>query len=274
MNTDFVKSPEWLRIFIIATLVFMAGYIALCHFSEVTPGNFWGLTFGTTAAVLFVAVALYGIRRRTMNTSSRLMLGSANTWLQIHLYGGTLFLLLLLFHTTFSLPKGAFNWWLWILSVWVVISGLIGVALQKIIPQLLSSALSIEIRADRVDELVNELRGKAEAEIAEAPSAIRDYYQRNIAPDMSRPTLRPGFFKDITGGIQTKTRQMDYLKQFLSDEDKRKLDNLERIYRSKLECDAHYTLQKPLRLWLIAHLPMSIVLFALVLIHLFIVFYY
>ncbi|MGH8015902.1 MAG: hypothetical protein ACREBV_06900, partial [Candidatus Zixiibacteriota bacterium] len=60
----------------------------------------------------------------------------------------------------------------------------------------------------------------------------------------------------------------------LADEDKQKLDNLALLYRSKLECDAHYTLQKPLRLWLIAHLPVSIMLLALVLIHLFIVFYY
>lgn len=274
MKTSLVKSPGWLRMFVIACLFFIVSYIALLVFDEVTPGNLWGLTFGTIATVLFVAVALYGIRRRTMSSSSKMKLGNANTWLQIHLYGGTLFLLMMFLHTSFTLPQSAFNWWLWILSVWVVVSGIIGVAMQKLIPQLLTSALSIEIRTDRIDELVNELRGKAEAEVANSPAAIRDYYQRTIASEMAKPTLRPAFYKDITGGIQTKVRQMDYLKQFLSDDDKRKLDNLELIYRSKLECDAHYTLQKPLRLWLVAHLPVSIALFALVLIHLFIVFYY
>ena len=274
MKTSLVKSPAWLRMFVIATIFFVAGYVALLFFDEVTPGNFWGLTFGTIAAILFVAVALYGIRRRTMSASSKMNLGSSNTWLQIHLYGGTLFLLLMFLHTSFTLPQSAFNWWLWFLSVWVVLSGLVGVAMQKVIPQLLSSALTIEIRTDRTDELVNELRGKAESEVANSPSAIRDYYQRTIAPEMTKPNLRPAFFRDITGGIQTKVRQMDYLKQFLSDVDKKKLDNLVMIYRTKLECDAHYTLQKPLRLWLVVHLPVSIVLFALVLIHLFVVFYY
>jgi len=260
--------------FIWLSLLFIVSYAAIWFFDEVTPGNFWGLTFGTIATILFSAVGIYGLRRRTMNMSSKLKFGSANTWLQIHLYGGTLFLLLMFLHTAFTLPQSAFNWWLWTLSVWVVLSGLVGVGLQKWIPQLLSSTLSLEIRTDRVDELVNELRAKAEAEVANSPTAIRDYYERNIAPDMTKPTLRPAFYKDITGGIQTKIRQMDYLKQFLSDDDKKKLDNLELLYRSKLECDAHYTLQKPLRLWLVAHLPVSIVLLALVLIHLFVVFYY
>jgi len=161
-----------------------------------------------------------------------------------------------------------------VVSVWVVFSGMVGVAFQKIIPPLLTSALTTEIRTDRLDELVNELRAKAEAEAANAPAAIRDFYERTIAAEMAKPILRPTFFKDITGGIQTKTREMGYLKQFLTEPDQKKLDNLALIYRTKLECDAHYTLQKPLRLWLVAHLPVSMALFAFVLIHLFIVFYY
>jgi len=134
MISDFVKSPRWFWMFVFAAIFFAVAYVVIWFFDEVTPGNFWGLTFGTIATILFVAVALYGIRRRTMNTSSRLKFGSANTWLQIHLYGGTLFLLLMFLHTAFSLPQGAFNWWLWLLSVWVVLSGLVGVVLQKLIP--------------------------------------------------------------------------------------------------------------------------------------------
>lgn len=274
MIATFVKSSAWFWAFVFASLFFIAGYAAVIMFGEVTPGNIWGLTFGTISTILLAAVGLYGIRRRTMKVSSKLKLGTANTWLQIHLYGGTLFLLLMFLHTGFSLPQGAFNWWLWFLSVWVVFSGLVGVALQKINPPILTSALTTEIRADRIVELVNELRAKAEALSTDAPPAIRDYYERTIAAEMTRPTLRPTFFKDITGGIQAKIAQMAYLKQFLSEADQDKLDNLALIYRTKLECDAHYTLQKPLRLWLIAHLPVSIVLFAFVFIHLFIVFYY
>ncbi|MGH8016137.1 MAG: hypothetical protein ACREBV_08105, partial [Candidatus Zixiibacteriota bacterium] len=149
-----------------ASVLFIVVYVAVWFFDEITPGNIWGLAFGTIATILFFAVGLYGLRRRTINTSSRLKLGSANTWLQIHLYGGTLFLLMMFLHTAFSFPQSAFNWLLWTLSIWVVLSGLVGVALQKWIPEVLSSTLSIEIRTDRVDELINEIRAKAEAQVA------------------------------------------------------------------------------------------------------------
>lgn len=274
MNFNFVKHPAWLKTFTIIFLLFVIAYVVNKWLDEVTPGNFWGLTYGTMATILFAAVGYYGIRRRTMNVSSRLKLGSSNFWLQIHLYGGVLFILLMFLHTTFKLPQSPFNWLLWIFSVWVVFSGIVGVSLQKWIPHLLSSALTIEIRTDRIDELVDELRKRAEKEVASSTPAIRDFYERTIAPHMAKPEVRPGFFWDITGGIQSNIRQMDYLKQFLSEDDEEKLEMIENIYRSKLECDAHYTLQKPLRIWLYAHLPTSLILLTLLIIHLFVVFYY
>lgn len=274
MKFSFAKSPAWFRNFLILFVLFVIAYIVNHMFDEVTPGNFWGLTYGTVATILFVAVAYYGVRRRTMSISSKLKMGSSNFWLQVHLYGGVLFLLLMFLHTTFNLPQSPFNWLLWSFSIWVVLSGIVGVSLQKWIPQLLSSALTIEVRADRIDELVEELRKRAEKEVASSPPAIKDFYERTIAPDMAKPMVRAGFFWDITGGIQSKIRQMDYLKQFLSEDDEEKLEMIEEIYRSKLECDAHYTLQKPLRVWLYTHLPTSLVLLTLIIIHLFIVFYY
>jgi hypothetical protein len=60
----------------------------------------------------------------------------------------------------------------------------------------------------------------------------------------------------------------------LPTEEREKLDELERLYRAKLEIDAHFTLQRPLRWWLYAHLPPAIVLLALLLLHLYTVLFY
>ncbi|MCH7690601.1 MAG: hypothetical protein IIA17_06100 [candidate division Zixibacteria bacterium] len=271
---EFVSSPMWMKafiyIFIISVIVFTANHFI----DEVRPGNFWGLTYGTIAAVLFFAVAAYGFRRRTMKTSSKMKLGRSYIWLQFHLYGGALSLLFMFMHINFQFPQGAFNWWLWGLTVWVVLSGIVGVVLQKWIPRLMSSALTLEVRYDRIPELVAELAEKARAEAAGASEPIQDFYNRTMAADMEKPLVRPSFFIDITGGVQARIRQMDYLKQFLSPEEEDKLEKLEMLFRTKLECDAHYTLQKPLRVWLVTHLPVSIVLLVLLLIHLFIVYYY
>ena len=271
---EFVSSPPWLRAFIYFSILAIVIFVLNIFIDEVRPGNIWGLIYGTIAAVLFVGVAAYGFRRRSMNTSSKMKLGSSYSWLQFHIYGGTLSLLFVFMHINFQFPQGSFNWWLWGLTVWVVLSGIVGVVLQKWIPKLMSSALTLEVRYDRIPELVIELAEKARAEAESASAPIQDFYNRTMAADMEKPVVRPLFFIDITGGVQAKVRQMDYLKQFLSPEDEKKLDKLEMLFRTKLECDAHYTLQKPLRVWLVTHLPVSIVLLVLVVIHLFIVYYY
>ena len=53
----------------------------------------------------------------------------------------------------------------------------------------------------------------------------------------------------------------------LGGEDRGKLDRLEAMFRSKLELDAHYSLQRALRWWLLAHVPFTLVLVFLVIVH-------
>jgi hypothetical protein len=64
------------------------------------------------------------------------------------------------------------------------------------------------------------------------------------------------------------------MRGFLSAVEKEKLGEIERLYKTKLEIDAHYTLQQALRWWLYAHVPTSMVMTFLVILHLFTVFYY
>ena len=59
-----------------------------------------------------------------------------------------------------------------------------------------------------------------------------------------------------------------------TDRDLAQIDLLERDYRTKLEIDAHYTLQRALRWWLWLHVPASLVLLVFVAVHLFTVLYY
>ena len=81
-------------------------------------------------------------------------------------------------------------------------------------------------------------------------------------------------FRDVTGGVQARAKQFRHLRGFLRPEEDEKLDELERLYRAKLELDCHYTLQSALRSWLYAHVPTSILLLAFLALHLFSVFWY
>ena len=194
--------------------------------------------------------------------------------LNFHVYGGTLCLLLVFMHTGFRLPSGTFNWILWLSTIWVILSGILGTALQKWIPNTLSSGLDVEVLYDRVPELVDELRKKAEKLSLGASVPIQKFYNKHLALAMAGVQPRMVYCIDITGGYQIRRRRFDYIREALSDEDNRSLAELESIYQTKLALDAHFTLQRVLRLWLYAHVPLSVALMILLALHLFAVFYY
>lgn len=263
-----------LWVFSASCLLSLAAYLANVIWGQVHPGNLWGLSYGVAASALLLGVSLLGLRRRIMSLASRWRLGSARAWLTFHLYGGTLFLLLVLMHSGFALPTGALTWGLWLLSLWTVLSGFVGLVLQRWIPKVLASGLAIEVLYDRIPELIDEVRSKAEALVAGCEEPVRALYARNIAPAMATPHHRLIYYLDITGGIQSRMRELDYLRSFLPADDRDKLGELRRLYRTKLEIDAHYTLQRALRLWLYAHVPVSIVLVVMVVLHVLAVLYY
>ncbi len=241
---------------------------------EVHPGSTLGMAYGIAATVLMIGVALFGARRRAMRLASRRSLGRSRAWLAFHLYGGALFLLLVLMHSGFRLPVGTLNWLLWVSSVWLTLSGLAGLALQRWIPRVLTSGLATEVNYDRIPELTEELRQRAESVAERCDDSVRALYAKTVAPALQEPTRGLIFFLDPTGGIQARLKPFRYLESRLPAAEKAQLAELEKLYRAKLEIDAHYTLQQALRRWLIFHAPLSLLLIALVTVHIFTVSYY
>ena len=241
---------------------------------EVHPSTPLGMSYGIAASVFLLGAAIYGARRRSMRFASRLGLGRSSAWLYFHVYGGGLFLLLVLMHSGLALPVGVLNWGLWLLSLWTVASGLGGLMLQRWIPRVLASGLSLEVNYDRVGEHTDDIRARAERLAASCDDSVRALYQKTVAPALRAPERSLIYFLDPTGGIQSRLAPFRYLEDRLPREEKEKLAELERLFRAKLEIDAHYTLQRALRGWLYFHAPASLLLVALVAIHVATVLYY
>ena len=269
-----IQSRAWFRAFWISTVSAVVIYLANALFFEVNPGNAWGLSYGSVALALMMGAALYGIRRRHMRALGYPLVGSSFHWVQYHVYGGTLFLLLMFMHIGFRLPAGPLNWGLWLMSIWVTLSGVLGIVLQKWIPRMLTSGLSVEAIYERIPELVDDIRQRCDVLIQTAAEPVRNLYATELEPVLAAPRTRLIYYFDITGGIRSQVKSFDYLRKVLSTEASAELETLETMYRTKLELDAHYTLQKALRWWLYTHVPTSIFLLVLVAIHLYAVFYY
>lgn len=252
----------------------LAALAASAALGTVDPGGRWSLVWGIAAATLLLAALLHGWRRRAMKVASKLGLGRSRTWLELHVHGGLLFLLLMLLHSGFRLPTGVVTWWLWGLSLWITASGLVGLALQKWIPRVLASGLSTEAHYDRIPELCEEIRERAERLAESSGDQLRALYRSSVAPALERPTRRWIFFLDITGGGAARLKEFAYVQRFLAGEERDRARELERLYRTKNELDAHYTLQHALRVWTVLHTPAALLLIAFVALHVFSVIYY
>ena len=260
-------------LFLGATATAAAAFVANAWWSEIHAGNAWSLVYGSAAAALLVLAAAYGARRRMMRVASRFRAGGAAAWLSLHIWGGGLFLLLMLMHSGFRLPSGVITGWLWWLSWWTVLSGVGGRALQRWIPRMLASGLTTEVLYERIPALVEEI-GQRAAELAGGShEAVRTLY-RDLEPELATPRRRWLFFVDISAGGQRRGREFRHLRRLLTGDDRAALDRLEALYRTKLEADAHYTLQRALRLWLYLHVPGSLLLLALLAAHLYSVWAY
>jgi len=268
------EAALWHRAFLVALGVCVVAYLLNIVFSEVESRNVWGLSYGIAASLLLLGVILLGWRRRSMRFASRMKLGRSRTWLYFHVYGGILFLVLALMHSGLHLPTGNLTWGIWLLSVWTTLSGILGLVLQKWIPRALTSGLSIEVNHDRIPELIEQIRVRAEELAASCGHSAQRLYGRRIAPALAGPSPSLMYFIDITGGIQSRLKELRFLRKLQTGDEWKKLNELEQLYRTKLEIDAHYTLQKALRWWLYVHVPTSLLLMACVLVHIFVVWYY
>ena len=266
-----VRSPAWFVGFCVAAGLAVGLYVLGRALGPFDPGGAWGLGYGVAATVCFAATWLYAARRRTLKWRH---LGRTRTYLQLHVYGGALFLLLMLLHTGFRLPQGALNVLLWGLSVWVVGTGWLGVLLQKWVPRVLGAPLAVELNYARIPELVDVTRTRAEALAASGSEPLRTFYARHLAPAFAAPRPRLRYFVDATGGAERQAAQFAYLRRTLPADERPALDQLQGLHRTKLEADAHYTLQRALRWWLYLHVPVAIAATAALVLHIFAAVYY
>jgi len=227
------------------------------------------LVFGIGAAISMAAVMAYSARRSRPQVRK---LGPARTYYRVHVWGGLLFLALLILHMSFHLPRSGFGFILWAASIWVVVTGTLGWFLQWLVPKVLTPASSFEVNYERIPEFVNELRGRAEEVVARAEPRIQSYYSQQMASELAAPRMSAASL--FAGARGRSTGGVDLLRRTLSPGDAAVLDSLCQIQNSKREVDAHYTLQRVLRGWLTIHLPVAIALVGLVVLHIFFVVYF
>jgi hypothetical protein len=229
-----------------------------------SPKRGAGLVFGFVAAFLFLFEMAYPFRRPRARP-----LGTAKAWLQAHVYLGVLAFLFVVAHTGFTLPHGWFGWALLLLSLWVTVTGLVGVFLQKWIPNALSEGLRVEALFERIPSLVEKLRDEADEMMDGVSEGLENFYRREVREPLSRLSPSWAYVLDVRAGRDRALEPFRRMTQFVSAEEKDKVQDLMALYTEKLELDAQHRMQGVLRNWLTwtLHVPAAGLLLGLMFVH-------
>jgi hypothetical protein len=253
------------RNFLITAAVSVAMLIAYgigAWMSPWSPKRGLGLVFGILAALIFVFEMAYPFRR-----SKARPLGTAKRWLQAHVYLGVIAFLAVVVHAGFRLPGGWMGWALLLLTIWVTLTGLVGVWLQKWLPHVMAEGLRVEALYDRIPALVEHLLKEADALVADASEVLERFYTTDVRTSLAGVEPSWSYLLDVRSGRERVLEPFRRMSSFVDPAEKEIVNDLMTIRMEKMDLDVHYTLQGILRRWLILHVPPAAVLTALMIVH-------
>ena len=177
--------------------------------SGVSGGSLPGLVFGLVGTAMMVFAGLLSARRQVPTWR----IGSAQFWLKGHIWIGLLSVAFILFHAGFRWG-GPVEIGLWLTTAVIILSGVIGLALQQVLPRLLTTRVPNETFIDQVpyqcasmqflaDKSISEISGKLDTS---ANAAL------NVAEDVARQRKwlkRDGDLQKIVSAIYENSPQLD-----------------------------------------------------------------
>lgn len=256
-------------------------------------GSAMGIIFGVLGYSFMVFAGLLGMRKKFPIWR----IGRAQNWMRGHLWLGLLSFPLILFHSGFSLRGGALTSVLMALFVIVILSGILGAVLQHYMPRLITQQVPMETIYDQIDRVRGTLLGEADVLVSElsdpvkmqsialqsdteeigavstvlrleleATQELRDFFETLMRPYLAQvgKGVAPG--NVLANAIESKQNFLR-LRTLMPKVVHSSINDLEDICEEKRELDRQSKLHKFLHGWLMVHIPLSLALVILGLVH-------
>lgn len=247
----------------IAIVVLGGRVLTAAHYHEAYVSG-WSLF------AIVCGLALLGVRKKL----SFLPVGSASTWVQVHIYVGVLSGVLYLIHTSGRIPSGIPDILVAAAYVATCVSGLIGLVLSRSIPRLLAGR-GTEILFERIPEHIRKLRLEIESLVTtedDVPQPILgDLYVEELQQYFRGPRNAMAHMLQLSGPREKLLHQAEERRRFLSSDESETLDQIIKIIVIKDSLDYHFAHQGALKLWLFIHIPATTMLLIFSLLHIFLV---
>jgi hypothetical protein len=235
-----------------------------------------------------VFAGLLSARKKTI----RRRWGSVSWWLKGHIWLGLLSVPLVVYHAAFRWG-GPLEKVLWAVLLVVIVSGVVGVLLQNLLPRIMTAQLPSEVIPDQLDQVCDRLQQEADAlvlkycgDAAVAGAMSAPPSRTSAAPDSQtelarfyvgavRPYLASsGGGKSLLGDRHESQLVFERIRESLPYEAHPLLDQLEQRCAERRQLQVQARLYGLLHGWLRIHLPVSVALLILVVLHVVTALYY
>ena len=247
----------------------MTAAIALAFLMQAVDTALYQVTF-LTGWLLFGAIlflTLYRVRKSV----TMLPIGSAASWLQFHVYLGVLSIVLFALHIGWRVPDGGMEISLAVLYILVAASGVIGLALSRMIPPRLTRR-GEEVILERIPIFRAELRSDAEQLVLDSvestkSSSVKEFYLAYLHDFFAHSRNFPHHLIASNRPLFTLLNEMDNHSRYLNAEEREFHDRLRELVCKKDDLDFHFALQSTLKVWLFVHVPLTYSLLIVVVVH-------
>ncbi len=283
---------RWIWASAIILIICVAVYIPYNHFTMggARGGTTTGLVYGVVGFAFMIFAGLLSLRKKFPVWR----MGRTSTWMRGHLWLGLISYPIILFHSGFSFGRGTLTWWMMLIFTLVIVSGLLGAALQVYMPKMMTRQIPYETIYAEIPRIRGQLLDEADIKVAEVTGVV-----------LNEAVMATG--AGATGGVVVTTVQMeDDIRNELTrfyDHDLRPyleqaggkgkpiadralasgmfsnvrtrlpsvvhpvVDDLESICEEKRQLDHQMRLHRVLHGWLLIHLPLSFALLLMGAVH-------
>jgi hypothetical protein len=253
---------------VLALVLLVISFIVYLWYAYTQPGGprggtAIGLTFGILGYGLMLFEGALGVRTRFPVWR----LGKATAWMRGHLWLGLLTLPLILFHAGFAM-RGPLTLVLMILFFLVYASGIFGAALQHYLPLLITKRVPMETIYEEIPHVRAQLRQEADDLVGTLESMevehddkerFRTAYKNNIRPFLDAPQQEGVALADEQRSVMV----FESIRRAVPAELHPALSDLESICEEERELNRQRRIYHWLHVWLLVHVPLSVVLLVL-----------
>ena len=253
-----------------------------------TGGSTAGLWYGVTGSALMLFAGLLSARRQV---PSWWWLGSRQFWLRGHLWLGLLSVVLILCHSGFHWG-GPLERLLWVVFGLTIVTGVVGLALQHVLPRMLTQRVEREAPYEQIPHLCAAMRERADEliktiwdidlEVSQAylmhsqmgmgaKVQLQNFYEKHVRPFLAEG---PRGSRLLANGLQAEGAfaRLRALPGLAGVGDQ--LTTLETFCEERRQLAAQERLHHWLHAWLLLHVPLSVLLLVLGVAHVVTALYY